>query len=256
MPEAHAMPRLRMRHAPHAIGAVESGAVERAFTGIAEHMVDTGHAAGSPDDPQPGVDTLAFTAKGGIAVMTLPTTPLKCAGAPLKMSLTLRDRLLKAGTLGASKTSFPSALGNVLGVKVVNDNVLERWSSPGIAVVFSRKFTAIDIGARRATFVFPEGERQEMPCDFMHVVPPMRAPDAVNTSDLAWKEDPFAAGGWLEVDKGTLQHRHYPSVFGIGDLLAWPLSAMCQGPARQCGSCRPPPCHRSRPVRCATGPPS
>lgn len=164
----------------------------------------------------------AFTAKGGNAVMTLPATPLKCAGAPLKMSFMLRDRLLKAGTLGASKISFQSALGNVFGVKVVNDNVLERWKSLGIDVEFLRKLTAIDIGARRATFVSPEGEKQEMPYDFIHVVPPMRAPDAVKNSDLAWKEGPFAAGGWLEVDKSTLQHRRYPNVFGIGDINGTP----------------------------------
>jgi sulfide:quinone oxidoreductase len=164
----------------------------------------------------------AFTAKGGNAVMTLPATPLKCAGAPLKMSFMLRDRLFKAGTLGASKISFQSALGNVFGVKVVNDNVLERWKTLGIDVDFSRKLTAIDIGARRATFVSPEGEKQEMPYDFIHVVPPMRAPDAVKNSDLAWKEGPFAAGGWLEVDKATLQHRRYPNVFGIGDINGTP----------------------------------
>lgn len=93
----------------------------------------------------------AFTAKGGNAVMTLPATPLKCAGAPLKMSFMLRDRLLKAGTLGNSKISFQSALGNVFGVPVVNVNVLERWKSLGIDVEFSRKLAAIDIGARCST---------------------------------------------------------------------------------------------------------
>jgi len=164
----------------------------------------------------------AFTAQGGQAVMTLPATPLKCAGAPLKMTFMLRDRLLKAGTLGKSTISFQSALGNVFGVKVVNDNVLARWQQLGIGVEYSRKLVAVDIGARRATFVSPEGERQEMPYDFLHVVPPMRAPDAVKGSDLAWKDGPFAAGGWLEVDKATLQHRRYPNVFGIGDINGTP----------------------------------
>ncbi len=154
--------------------------------------------------------------------MTLPATPLKCAGAPLKMSFMLRDRLLKAGTLGGSKISFQSAFGNVFGVKMVNDNVLERLKALDIDVEFSRKLAAIDIGARRATFVSPEGEKQELPYDFIHVVPPMRAPDAVKNSDLAWKEGPFAAGGWLEVDKSTLQHRRYPNVFGIGDINGTP----------------------------------
>ena len=163
-----------------------------------------------------------FTTKGGNAVMTLPATPLKCAGAPLKMTFMLRDGMAKAGTRGSSKISFQSALGNVLGVKVVNDNVLERWKALGIDVAFSRKLTAIDIGARSATFSSPGGETQEMPYDFIHVVPPMRAPDAVKNSELAWKEGPFAAGGWLEVDKSTLQHRRFPNVFGIGDINGTP----------------------------------
>ena len=81
----------------------------------------------------------AFTGKGGNAVMTLPATPLKCAGAPLKMTFMLRDRLLKAGTLDRSKVSFQSALGNVFGVKVVNDNVLERWKALGIDVEFTQQ---------------------------------------------------------------------------------------------------------------------
>ncbi|MDO8388085.1 MAG: FAD/NAD(P)-binding oxidoreductase [Polaromonas sp.] len=164
----------------------------------------------------------AFTAKGGNAVMTLPATPLKCAGAPLKMTFMLRDRLFKAGTLDASKISFQSALGNVFGVKVVNDNVLERWKALGIGVEFSRKLTAIDIGARRATFSSPDGGTREVPYDFIHVVPPMRAPDAVKNSELAWKDGAFAAGGWLEVDKSTLQHRRFPNVFGIGDINGTP----------------------------------
>lgn len=164
----------------------------------------------------------AFAAKGGSAVMTLPATPLKCAGAPLKMTFMLRDRLHRAGTLAQSKVSFESALGNVFGVKVINDNVLQRWKTLGIGVEFSRKLTAIDIGARRATFATPEGEKLVLPYDFIHVVPPMRAPDAVKNSELAWKEGPFAAGGWLEVDKATLQHRRFPNVFGIGDINGTP----------------------------------
>jgi sulfide:quinone oxidoreductase len=164
----------------------------------------------------------AFAQKGGRAVMTLPATPLKCAGAPLKMTFMLRDRLAQAGTLDRSSIAFHSALGNVFGVKVVNDNVLERWKALGIGVQYTHRLASVDIGARRATFATPENERIETPYDFLHVVPPMRAPDAVKNSELAWKEGPFAAGGWLEVDRSTLQHRRFPNVFGIGDINGTP----------------------------------
>ena len=164
----------------------------------------------------------AFRLKGGNAVLTLPATPLKCAGAPLKMTFMLRDRLAQSGTLGQSKVTFYSALGNVFGVKVVNDNVLSRWKDLGIAVETTQKLQGIDIGAQRARFVSPEGVSTEVPYDFIHVVPPMRAPDAVKNSDLAWKVGPYAAGGWLEVDKDTLQHRRYPNVLGVGDVNGTP----------------------------------
>ncbi|WP_259456170.1 NAD(P)/FAD-dependent oxidoreductase [Alicycliphilus denitrificans] len=163
-----------------------------------------------------------FRAKGGEAVLTLPATPLKCAGAPLKMTFMVRDRLAQAGTLQNSRVTFYSALQNVFGVKAVNDNVLERWQALGVGVQFTLKLKAIDVGARRATFTSPEGEATEVPYDFIHVVPPMRAPDAVKNSDLAWKDGPMAAGGWLEVDKDTLQHRRYKNVFGLGDINGTP----------------------------------
>jgi sulfide:quinone oxidoreductase len=164
----------------------------------------------------------AFATRGGKALMTLPATPLKCAGAPLKMTFMLRDRLARAGTLARSEIRFESALGNVFGVKAVNDDVLARWKTLGIGVDYTQKLVAVDIGRHRATFASPEGERTERDYDFLHVVPPMRAPDAIRASDLAWKTGPFAAGGWLEVDRETLRHRRYPNVFGVGDVNGTP----------------------------------
>ncbi|MBK9395449.1 MAG: NAD(P)/FAD-dependent oxidoreductase [Uliginosibacterium sp.] len=164
----------------------------------------------------------AFRDKGGEAIMTLPATPMKCAGAPLKTTFMLRDRLLKAGTLGKSKISFQSAQKNVFGVPRINEEVLTRWQALGIGVEFEHKLVGIDIGAHRARFVTPAGENIERPYDFLHVVPPMRAPDAVKKSALAVQEGPMAAGGWLEVDKETLQHKRFPNVFGVGDINGTP----------------------------------
>ena len=164
----------------------------------------------------------AFAASGGRAVMTLPATPLKCAGAPLKMTFMLRDRLRQAGTLARSSVHFHSALSNVFGVPAVNDNVLQRWEALGIDTAFTQKLAAVDIGARRAFFKSPEGETTTVDYDFIHVVPPMSATAVVKQSPLAWQDGPMAAGGWLEVDPQTLQHRRYPNVFGVGDINGTP----------------------------------
>ena len=160
----------------------------------------------------------AFRQKGGHALMTLPATPLKCAGAPLKMTFMIADRVKQAGTRAASKIDFHSALGNIFSVPRINEEVLRRWAALDIPVTFNSKLVAVDIGSRRATVTSPEGERTEIDYDFIHVVPPMRAPDSVKNSPLSWKEGGFAAGGWLEVDPKTLRHRRFPNVFGIGDI--------------------------------------
>lgn len=159
-----------------------------------------------------------FRQQGGHALMTLPATPLKCAGAPLKMTFMIADRLKQAGTRAASKIDFHSALGNIFSVPRINEEVLRRWAELDIPVTFNSKLVAVDIGARRATVTSPEGERTEIDYDFIHVVPPMRAPDSVKNSPLSWKEGGFAAGGWLEVAPKTLRHRRFPNVFGIGDI--------------------------------------
>lgn len=166
----------------------------------------------------------AFRKKGGEALMTLPAGPLKCAGAPLKMSFMVADRLRQAGTLGASKLRFMSALpqDTVFGVKAVNDRVLALWQDIGIQPEYLRKLVGVDIGARRATFAAADGTRQTLGYDFLHLVPPMRAPDVVRASPLAWPTGPMAGGGWLEVDKGTLQHRRFANVFGVGDVNGTP----------------------------------
>lgn len=176
--------------------------------------------------PQAAVATWSvmetFAKKGGQALMTLPDTPLKCAGAPLKMTFMLRDRLAQAGTLAQSSIQFKSALTNIFSVKVVNDNVLKRWGQLGINVDYEQTLKSIDLAARKATFTQKSGELLTTPYDVIHVVPPMRAPDSVKNSPLAWQSGPMAAGGWLEVDKATLQHKRYKNVFGIGDINGTP----------------------------------
>jgi sulfide:quinone oxidoreductase len=165
----------------------------------------------------------AFRQKGGDAVMTLPSTPMKCAGAPLKMTFMLDDRLRQAGRRENSKIVFHSAGSNIFGVPSVNDNVLSRWEKLGIETQYKSQLSAIDIGARKATFIDPASkEKTEVPYDFIHVVPPMRAPDAVKNSLLSYQDGPMAAGGWLEVDKFSLQHTRFPNVFGIGDINGTP----------------------------------
>jgi len=175
--------------------------------------------------PQAAVEThrliMALAEQGGSAVMTLPHTPLKCAGAPLKMTFIVDDLLRQAGARSRVRIGFRSALGEVFGVPAVNERVLGIWRTRDIGVAYDRRLKAVDPGKRVATFASAGGEVNE-DYDFLHVVPPMRAPVVVRDSPLAIRAGALAEGGWLDVDMATLQHKRFPEVFGCGDVNGTP----------------------------------
>ncbi len=160
----------------------------------------------------------AFRQTGGRALMTLAHTDMKCAGAPLKMTFMLHDRLTQAGTRQDSDMQFFSPHGTVFSVPIVNDNVLSRWASydPAIHVNFNQRLSAIDKSAKAAYFTDDTGKQSRQDYDFIHVVPPMFAVDSVRNSPLANEK------GWLDVDKYSLQHKRYSNIFGAGDINGTP----------------------------------
>jgi len=65
--------------------------------------------------------------------------------------------------------------------------------------------------------------------EFLHITPPMGAPAFIANSPLA------NSGGWVDVDKETLQHLKYKNVFALGDCASLPTSKTaaaisCQAP--------------------------
>ena len=183
------------------------------------------------------MDTLRRT--GGRLVTSVPQTPIRCGGAPVIMAYLFDDQARSAGTRDRVHMHYYTALGTLLGQPDFNRDIQRRFGERDIGFSFRQRLTGIDIGARRATFtavaegggarpaatgapVAATGAQTTVDYDFIHVVPPMSANDSVRNSDLAWKEGPFAGGGWLEVNRETLQHRRFPNVFGIGDINGTP----------------------------------
>jgi len=164
---------------------------------------------------------MALAEKGGDALMTLPHTPLKCAGAPLKLTFITDDLLRRHGGRSRSRVGFLSPLSSVFGVPSVNTKVLELWKERSIGVAYGHRLKAVDPGRRVAVFATNDGDI-EQGYDFLHVVPPMRAPAVVRNSPLPVQSGPLSEGGWLEVDKDSLQHRRFPEIFGCGDINGTP----------------------------------
>lgn len=162
-----------------------------------------------------------FANAGGVGVFGRPAGEMKCAGAPLKYTFITDDRLRRAGQRSRAELIYMAQSKSLFGVPIVAEKVRMLFQDRGVKVHHEHVLQSIDLGKRVATYRTPTGT-SEQGYDFINVVPPMRAPDPVRNSPLPWTEGPFAADGWMEVDRDTLRHKRYPNVFGVGDVAGVP----------------------------------
>lgn len=160
---------------------------------------------------------MAFAEVGGVGLFGRPATEMKCAGAPLKYTFITDDRLRRNGMRAKAELIYAAHNNTVFAVPPVHDKVVDLFAGRGVDVRYGHVLELLDPGRKRAFYRTPDGI-VELGYDFIHVVPPMRAPRVVRNSPLPWQTGPFAADGWIEVDKGTLQHLRFPNVFGVGDI--------------------------------------
>jgi len=154
------------------------------------------------------------------ALFTQPPMPIKCAGAPQKAMYLSCDYWRHHGRLDAMDVSFCNAGDALFGVPEYVPALEEYIARYGIDMATRHRLVAVDGPARRAHFVVTSAagdtREVEMSFDMLHVVPPQRAPGFIAKAGLA-SED-----GWLDLEPYTLQHRHHPTVFGLGDVSATP----------------------------------
>jgi len=163
----------------------------------------------------------AFADRGGTGIFLRPATEMKCAGAPLKYTFITEDYLTRRGRRGQARIVYNAHNKELFSVPIVSEKVRMLFQQRDVQVNYQRVLKAIDPGRRTATFSTPDGT-EEQGYDFIHVIPPMRAPEAIRNSPLPWRSGQWAAEGWLEVDRGTLRHVRYPNVFGVGDVAGVP----------------------------------
>jgi sulfide:quinone oxidoreductase len=162
-----------------------------------------------------------FADQGGVGLFGRPASEMKCAGAPLKYAFISDDHLRRRGNRGKAELHYMAHNKALFGVPIVSEKVRMLFQDRGVKVQHEHVMTSIDIDKRIATYKTPAGTAEQA-YDFINVVPPMRAPDAVRNSPLPWTEGPFAADGWVQVDRETLRHQRYPNVFAVGDIAGVP----------------------------------
>ncbi|WP_108483505.1 NAD(P)/FAD-dependent oxidoreductase [Oceaniglobus ichthyenteri] len=161
-----------------------------------------------------------FTQEGGTGVFTRPATEMKCAGAPLKHTFLIDDIARRAGNAGKMNMIYAAPQTSLFGVPIVAEKVRMLFADRGVDTMMSRTLTSIDAGAKRATFATADGT-EEIDYDYLHVVPPQRAPDFIRQSGLSWA-DKWTDQGWVEVDMATLRHLRHPEIFALGDVAGVP----------------------------------
>ncbi|SDH56747.1 NAD(P)/FAD-dependent oxidoreductase [Roseospirillum parvum] len=161
-----------------------------------------------------------FVEEGGRGVFLRPATEMKCAGAPLKYTFITDDRLRQAGNRGKAELVYACPQGSLFSVPIVHEKVRMLYRDRGVESRYQHTLTAIDLGAKRATFATPDGPR-EIDYDFINVIPPMRAPKAVQDSPLPWA-DKWVDQGWAEVDMHTLKHGRFDNIWAVGDIAGVP----------------------------------
>lgn len=194
----------------------------------ADPMVCCNYTRGTVEKTYPALQNF----KGGQAIFTFPNTPIKCAGAPQKIMYLADDYWRQHGIRDKTEILYNTSLGVIFGVKKYAARLMEIVKKKDIKVNFKRDLVAVDHTNKTATFKLLEsetGEKETIHYDFLHVSPPMSAPDALKNSTSPIVD----ASGFLDVNKNTLQHKKYPNIFGLGDCTNVPTSKTAAAVAAQ-----------------------
>lgn len=157
--------------------------------------------------------------KSGKALFTYPSTPIKCAGAPQKIMYLADDWFRRANVRKEIDIEFVSAGAAIFGVEKYKLALEEVIKDRAINTSYGLDLIEIDGPKKIATFKnMQSNEILTKEFDFIHVTPPMSAPDFIKNSPLS--ED----SSWMSVDQHSLQHIKYKNVFGLGDCTSTPNS--------------------------------
>ncbi|WP_445386543.1 NAD(P)/FAD-dependent oxidoreductase [Robiginitalea sp. IMCC44478] len=199
--------------------------------GLAEAL-DKGVVCSNYTDPEHTWEVLK-NFKGGTALFTQPTTPIKCGGAPQKIMYLAESHFRKAGVRENTTVVFATPGTTIFGVPEVKKTLLEVVDRKDINLRFGYKLVKIDGPNKIAWYQFADHEHEYnhknikiekdgdltgIHYDMLHLAPPSVAPKCVRESSLANEAK------WLDVDKHTLQHHKFPNVFGLGDVAGIPAS--------------------------------
>lgn len=163
--------------------------------------------------------------RSGTAVFTMPSGPIKCAGAPQKIAYLACDHWRRQGVLDNIDVHLVVPTPRIFGIPAIADNLDKVIADYGITLHTGSEVRSIDSAARKVTMTnIAEGIETTLPYDVLHAVPHQSAPDWIKNSPLSTSHVGGDANGYVDIDKHTMQHVRYPNVFALGDAGSSPNS--------------------------------
>ena len=192
--------------------------------------------------------------KGGTALFTQPTTPIKCGGAPQKIMYLAESHFRKSGVREKTDVVFATGGTVIFGVKEIAKTLMEVVDRKDINLRFHHKLISVDGEKQIAwyqmgkeitaggcvvmssdqgdnlelddTFQYNykdvkmsrDGDLYGIHYDMLHTAPPSVAPKFVKKSVLV------NDAGWVDVDHQTMQHNRFANIFSLGDVAALPTA--------------------------------
>lgn len=198
-------------------------------------MVSTVYNVNSAEQTWQNMQTIIEEAKSGKklnAIFTHPNTAIKCGGAPKKMMYLMNARLEEANARKNVEMTFYANSSKMFAVKEYEDAIIKQYEKRDMKWNLNHNLVEINLKDKVATFdkfwqekgeydkdleeyeMVEKHEYVDVPYDFMHLTPPMKAPKEIAKSDVA------SSSGWIPVNQETLQHVKYPNIFSLGDIAA------------------------------------
>jgi sulfide:quinone oxidoreductase len=197
--------------------------------GAAETIGKNGVSSNYQFDLAPKMWDMIRNTHSGTAVFTMPSGPIKCAGAPQKIAYLAADHWRREGVLKDMEIHLVLPTPRTFGIPAIADSLDKVVADYGIILHTQSEVVSIDPDSKKVTIrdLTAQGDGGTIDSgdsvvgyDVMHFTPPQSAPDWVKSSPLSTGEGP----GYVDVDKHTMQHVRYPNVFSLGDAGSTPNS--------------------------------
>ena len=168
-------------------------------------LVEDGHHFYGEDGARALRDEL-LPMDGGHIVLSVVGTPHMCPAAPLEFVFMLDDWLRERGRRDAFDLTYTYPIMRVHGNEHIAEWARPRLEARDIAIETMFNAEAVDPETRRLTSM----EGTDLDYDLLVAIPPHTGSDLVEAAGLG-------DGGWVAVDKHTLEATGFEDIYAIGD---------------------------------------